>query len=168
MSESPDKPSPTEINQAIEAHGATLKKPPEGEALDGLKDRLDRVELLIEEIGQQSEVIEEIGRYVADLRSELVSIKTIRTGAILLSVIMASIWTGATLGIARSVIVFGNNLNGQYVLPAIIFSSIAIGALIISLVLRGVFRMTSERHKDDVLPPHVKELVEAYKLFRGV
>lgn len=124
------------------------------------------VELMLEQSALQGELVSEVRDYVKDLRSEAQTISTLRK---------------VMLGMALSYVVFVNMLLvcmmfyhqtffiliGPYGRVALILAAISSSLIIVIKILAGLFRTHGDRNKDEMLPPHLQQLLEVFKATQG-
>lgn len=124
-----------------------------------LSERLEKVEILIEDLGQFRQYKEELTDYIKELRTELEHIQTIRKCSIFSGAAIVLLLIGSFL----CVIFFDNDiirLFPDYALGAFVLSTVAGPIFILSVIIKGSFRTISDRNKDEMLPPHIKALLD--------
>lgn len=151
------------IYETIYDHGEEISRESEVNSAQ-IAERLDRVELLIEDLGVAKNVLVQLDRYVTDARSELSSIKQIRfwsvvacyaTILLLLGVFVCNLYFTQTW-IAGS---------REYVQGAFLIGTVGGAITLLIVVIKGAFRTISDRHKDDPLPEGLKDAIAAIQPF---
>jgi hypothetical protein len=140
----------------IEAPIPTLKE---------LQERLDQVELLIEQVGKTGQLVANLTTYLDDLRGEISSIKMMRRVAFFFALGFI-----AAIDLLGWYLLFKNTwfrYQETYFKGAVIVAIITATVVLLSIILRGAFQSISARHKDEMLPPHVKELYDAARMILG-
>ncbi|MEO1191620.1 MAG: hypothetical protein AAFY02_07685 [Pseudomonadota bacterium] len=146
----------------IAADAEETSKNEHSTASDTLLDRLDALEVVIEEVRRRKKLDDSLADYISDLRQEMQEIKLIRRWSISLSVFVSLILLVTAVYCATATPIWF--LNVPSYLQAPFLASLIIGAvLLLSLIVRGAFRGRADRNKDDLLPPNVKELFEMTK-----
>lgn len=136
------------------------------ETIEALKDRVDSVELLIEQYGQKTELLDSLSSYISDLRSELNDLRNFRFWTTIFAVLMS-----ATLFLLLVVCFIARPdwsmmLDGRY--QATLIVALGTGSvLILSILLKGIYRSRAERNDGDLLPESVKMIIEAYNSTKG-
>lgn len=157
--------------RVVNVHDNPLKEPKlaltdEAVPNDRLKEIVARwgdVEMLLEQHGRKSELIEEMKTYLDDLKKELRWVKWFR-GIILLIMITYIIFINALL-----IRIFFCDTSivttiGPYPTTALIVLILSTTAVLLGKTITGLFKTYGERNKDEYIPPHLKQLVEALKL----
>lgn len=130
-----------------------------GEDEDNQRDYL---EFLTEESMRRQELTDLVTEYVKDLKDELKSLLWMRIFAVLLAFLMAKVLFGFVAYLLIFTPGWFANLNTSFQAPLII-SFIGGSVLLVSLILKGVFRSRSDRNKDEVLPEHIKAVMDMMK-----
>ena len=133
----------------------------EGE-IQALRDRLDSLELLVEEFGQARELQNQIKDYVKDLQEEVADIRNYRFWVTAISVLMSVSLFSLLIACTVTKPTWFLELDGTLQVPLLV----ALGAgsvFLMSMILRGVYRSRHERHEGDYLPEAIKAALEAMK-----
>lgn len=132
------------------------------ELLIALQDRIDAVEALVEDFGQQHKLEAEVASYVEDLRKDSRQIRSIRRWAAMLTGVFS---VGLFLLLVALIVfepIWFVSVNSGLQVPLLV--SLAGGAVVlVSLLLKGAFRTRSERNADEFLPDNLKTIIEALK-----
>lgn len=126
----------------------------EGE-LEALRERLDSLELLVEEFGQARELQSEIQEYVRDLKEEVADLRNYRFWVTAVSVTMSISLFAILIACVISRPAWFLDLDGSLQVPFLL----ALGAgsvYLMSLNLRGVYRSRHERNHGEMLPEVIK------------
>lgn len=122
----------------------------------------DYIEFLTEEAMRKQRLTDEVTDYIQDLKEELKSLQWMRLFTVLLAFFMSK----ALFGFVAFLLIFSPEwfvkLNASFQAPLII-SFIGGAVFLVSLILKGVFRTRSDRNKDEVLPEHIKTVLEVIK-----
>lgn len=159
---SPDRET---IRRNIFAHGKAVQKS-SAATPDDLGERLDRVEMLIEDVGVAKNVLVELDQYVADARGELESIKCIR----FLTVAAGFITMLVLLGTFVCVVYFSDTwvmATEPYSRGEFVLATVGGTITILIVLLKGSFRTIGDRHKDDPMPEGIKEAISLVKSIIG-
>jgi hypothetical protein len=135
-----------EIRDAIFSHGKGIDSGQDSS--DDLASRLDKVELLIEDIGVAKNVLVSLDDYLSDAKGELQSIKKIRFWAVLICFLTIILLLGAFVcGIyfAETWIISSE----QYVKGAFLIATVGGAITLLIALLRGAFRSIADRHKSN-------------------
>jgi len=116
-------------------------------------------------MGQQAQLINNVNAYVVDLKNELSSMKKIRFFSIVISVAFLAFTSFLLFHSLFNSDAF-SILNGPYYKTAVFVSSMAAAVLIVSLLLKGAFRLVQERNADELMPPAIRQMLEAIKLLK--
>ena len=131
--------------------------------LNSLRDRIDSLELLVEEFGQARELQDAIRSYVTDLKEELADLRNYRFWVTAISVSMAATLFGLLVGCMIAKPKWFLDLDGALQVPLIV--ALGGGAVfLMSLCLRGVYRSRHERNQGEMLPEIIKVGREAMKI----
>ena len=157
--------------RVIKVHDNPLKEPKlaltdEAVPNDRLKEIVARwgdVEMLLEQHSRKSELVEEMKTYLDDLKKELCWVKWFR-GIIVFIMITYIIFINALL-----ICIFFYKTSivttiGPYPTTALIVLILSTTAVLLGKTITGLFKTYGERNKDEFIPPHLKQLVEALKL----
>lgn len=128
--------------------------------IEGLRTRLDEVELLIEEFAQARALQGAVSDYVADLRAELDDIKRFRWWVTLTSGLMSISLFCLIIYCAAYSPEWFVNLDASAKVPFLIACGGG-SVFLMSILLRGVYRSRSDRNKDEILPEHFKQIRDA-------
>lgn len=119
------------------------------------------VELLLERMGKQDELVSELQNYISDLRAEASIIGRMRK-----FMVAASIAYVIFVNMLLLCMLFYHQIFflvlGNYGKTALIVGVFSSSVVLVVKILAGLFRTHGDRNKDDVLPPHVKALIETY------
>lgn len=121
---------------------------------------------MLEQSGLQSELVAEVRDYVKDLREEASTISLLRKfmlGAALFYVLFVNMLLVCLLFYHQAFFIF----IGQYGRVALILAAISSSVIIVVKILAGLFRTHGDRNKDEMLPPHLQQLLEVFKLAQG-
>ena len=141
--------------------------PPKADSIsETLKRRLDEIELLAEKIGQTELLTGAATEYFRESTKELEHLRWYR---------MATMFVAACILIFMLLLLTNILFYHQvwfYLLGPITRSSLVIGTLggsiiLMTVILKGVFKASSDRSKDDGLPEHLKAALEIVKLSSG-
>lgn len=165
MSSSPNDKSLSEtIEEVISANADTVSKET---APAELGARLDKLEVLIEQLGQTTTLVANFADYVTDLKSDLRALRRTRFWMIVFAVLFV-------VGADVTVLIMIFHHGQWFALQETSFKSITFATtltasvVLISIMLKGAFHSLAERNKDDGgLPPHLKEGIDAIKLITG-
>ena len=58
-------------------------------------------------------------------------------------------------------------IQDSYFKPAVFIAILASTVVLLSIILKGAFHSLADRTKDDMVPPHLKEGIDALKLMLG-
>jgi hypothetical protein len=150
------------IETVISEHGKSLAK--ESGPPKQLEERLDKVELLIEEMGQKAELVTNFNDYVTDLRNDLESIRRTRFWLVILGIMF--------IGAIDLTLVFmmahEKFWSQDTYFKSVSFIGVLTGSVVLlSIMLKGAFHALAERKKDNMIPDHMKEGLDALKLLIG-
>ena len=159
MSQSPD-----DLASVIAKHGKSIggAKP---KAAD-LESRIDGLELAIEEAGQTASLVSNLNNYVTELRGDLKAVRSTRFWIVVLSIFFIVSANGGVF-----FLIFHHGvwfwLQDTYFKSVVIVSVMTASVVLLSIMLKGAFHSLAERAKDDNMPPHLKEAMDAVKLALG-
>lgn len=153
------KPSIADLIDSIQENAKSVSTNTE---IASLTDRIDALELLVEEYGQARHLQQELREYVSDLRGEVGDIRNYRfwvtAFAWLLSVGMFFL---LFLLIVSSPVWF-SKMDDH--LQAPLFIALITGAVVLMVILlKGVYRSRQERNHGEVLPEAVKVALETFR-----
>ncbi|AYD02176.1 hypothetical protein [Neorhizobium sp. NCHU2750] len=146
-----------------------LGEPSHGQGQDKVSMILEKwpaVELLLEQKGLQSDLINEVRDYVSDLRSEASTISKLRKLMVtcaLVYVLFVNLLLVCMLFYHQWFFILIGNYGRVGLIVAVISSSV----IIIIKILAGLFRTHGDRNKDEMLPPHLQHLLEVFKAAQG-
>ena len=129
-------------------------------------ERWPAVELMLERGGLQTELITEVKEYVRDLKKEAGTVGTLRK----LMVAFAIFYVGFVNLLLLCMLFYHQwffLLIGNYGRVALILAAVSSSVLIIVKILAGLFRTHGDRNKDEMLPPHLQNLLEVFKATQG-
>jgi hypothetical protein len=144
---------------AISAHGAklnatTVTSPKE------IEERLDALELAIEQAGLSAALVVRVDRYVSDLQADLAALRKTRLGLVLITLAFIAGINGTVF-----YLLFHHGvwfwLQDVYFKTALVISCMTSSVVLLSIMLKGAFHSLAERTKDDSLPPNLKEVLDA-------
>jgi hypothetical protein len=141
------------LETVISEHGKTLADQPS--ASTELEDRLDKIEVLIEAMG-----------HVTDLRGDLHAVRRTRFWMIVISLLFIFSVDGSVF-----YLMFHQGawywLQDSYFKSVVFLGSLTASVVLLSIMIKGAFHSLADRAKDDVIPPHVKEGMDALRLLLG-
>jgi hypothetical protein len=162
MTSEPDEPL-DDIGNLRRSISSSASRVPESVDISGLKDRLDALELLIEETGRSRALQDEVQSYIKDLKEEHADLRQFR-----FIVTTAS----ATMSVSLFVLLFLSvicqpkwlvSLPPSLQVPFLV--SLGGGSvLLMAILLKGVYRSRSERNQEDLLPESIRV---AFETLRG-
>jgi hypothetical protein len=124
-----------------------------------LETRLNDAEYLLEQLGQTKLLTETASEYFRQSTIELVHLKYYRLAA----TIGAALMLVFLLGLLVCVIFFHQIwffLQGQVTRSAVIIGTLTGSIILMTVILKSVFKSASDRSKEDMLPPHLKDALE--------
>jgi len=144
---------------AIAEHGKTLETPT---IPTEFEERLDALELAIEQAGRSAALVVKVDNYVSDLRADIRSLRTTRFFLVLITLLFI-----AGINTAVFFLLFHHGawfwLQEAYFKTAMVVGSLTSSVVLLSIMLKGAFHSLSERTKDDTVPPNLKEIFDAVK-----
>ncbi|MEH2504012.1 hypothetical protein V1290_002823 [Bradyrhizobium sp. AZCC 1578] len=144
---------------AISAHGKTLETPAVPKEIE---ERLDALELAIEQAGRSAALVVKVDHYVSDLQADLRALRTTRFFLVLLTLLFVGAVNGTVF-----YLLFHHGawfwLQDVYFKTALVVGSLTSSVVLLSIMLKGAFHSLSERTKDDSVPPNLKEIFDAIK-----
>jgi hypothetical protein len=154
------------FEKVISEHGKSLAGPPGASNENELEARLDKLEVLIEEMGQTAALVTNFNDYVTDLRADVRAIRSTRFWMIVVSLLFVF---GLDLTIVYLMFLHGDWfwLQDTYFKTAVFVGSLAASVVLLSIMIKGAFHSLADRAQDDIIPPHVKEGIDALKMFLG-
>jgi hypothetical protein len=157
---------PDELQTVISEAGKKLEEEKSDLTPEATGERLDRLETLIESMGQASELVVVFNTYIGDLQREVTSVRRIRFVLIFLSVAFI-VWINVTLYLLvfKHGLIF--ELEDTYLKGAVFIGTLTASVVLLSIMLKGAFHSLAERHKEEMLPPHIKEIMDAVKMVLG-
>jgi hypothetical protein len=160
-----DKSLSETIEEVISANAGTVSQ--ETAAPAELGARLDKLEVLIEQLGQTTTLVANFADYVSDLKSDLKALRRTRFWLIVIAIVFV-------LGSDLTVLIMIFHHGQWFALQETSFKSISFAStltasvILISIMLKGAFHSLAERNKDDGgLPPHLKEGMDLIKMITG-
>ncbi len=126
-------------------------------SLEELKQKIEELEVLLERAGKNYKYIDSLNNYTETLTAEAQFYKKARWYMILFSLILIVF----LLSLLVFVLFFHQlffYFQGPYFRSALVFATIGGSVIVTSLVLRGVFRLATERNATEELPPHMREM----------
>lgn len=157
-------PSKGSIEDVISGHGESISPSPQSPEIAA---QLDRVELLIEELGKRNELVGNFADYVTELKKDVVALRRTRFWLLLLTIVFI-VGTDAT--VLYVVINHSKWFSQQdiYFKSVVFVGTLTASVVLLSIMLKGAFHSLAERNKeDDGLPPHIKAAMDALKLLVG-
>jgi hypothetical protein len=143
----------------IEANASTIR---DDETLASLRERLDAVELLVEEVGRTKDLQDEVTDYVADLKAELNDLKNFRWWVTAFSAGMSVALFLVLLACVISRPDWFMALDGP--LQVSVLAGLgAASVFLMSMLLKGVYRTRQDRNNDEILPEHLRQVVDTFK-----
>jgi uncharacterized integral membrane protein len=131
-------------------------------AVDALSRRMDDIELALEGIGRSQTFVEEYAKYCVAMRRDAEELTRIRWFALVGAALMMLAFMIAVM----KLVFFTDSwfwLAGSSWKSAEIVSLVAGSVGLMIVILRGAFRTISERNQDDIVPEHLKTILEAAK-----
>jgi len=123
--------------------------------------RWSDLELLLERSAKADHLTSELQSYISELRQDVSAVKFLRNG-----MMIATLAYIVFINLLLLCLLFYHKLfflaMGQYgkaILILVVFSS---SVILIAKILGGLFRTHGDRNKDEMLPPHLKAIIEAY------
>ncbi|MBC6440096.1 MAG: hypothetical protein GDA49_06745 [Rhodospirillales bacterium] len=156
----PPQPDLAGPESDIDREAASLSPEDPDNEMGELRQRLDDVGLLVEEVFQAKELHRSVSRYVEDLREELKDLKRFRLWTTVFSVVMSwllFLLIGYCVAFAPEWFVA---LDGSVKVPFLIACGGG-SVFLMSILLRGVYRSRSDRNRDEILPEHLKQIRDA-------
>jgi hypothetical protein len=160
-----DQPKPdfSSIRSTAQADAASAT----GSTDSDLRDRLDKLELALEQISINAQFIEAFTNYCRSMRVDVITLIIMRIVVVALAILMILGFVGLTCFVLfwdwRQFSSISDSVKGT------MFVSVVAGSIAILLVLlRGTFRTVGERNKDDIVPDHLKELMDLAKNVAGI
>ncbi|MCH2180332.1 MAG: hypothetical protein MK106_16190 [Mariniblastus sp.] len=155
-----------DLEEVLGAIKRDAKSVPLSDDLDALKERLDRVEYLVEEVGRARQLQIALQDYINDLTVETEEIRKYRFW------ITAFAWLAAVGMLALDFFMIVSepewfrNLDGKLQVPLMI--SFVTGSVVLWVILiKGVYRSRNERHSGEVIPEPVRLALETYNSSQG-
>jgi len=122
--------------------------------------------LLIERLSLAIEFTNKVGEFVDESKQELVHLKRYRLAVVVFSGLLIAFLLGFLVcAVFRDKWFF--LLLGPYTRSAIILATLAGTIVLVTVVAKSVFKSSSERFKDELLPPHIKEIIENARKMLG-
>jgi hypothetical protein len=144
---------------AISAHGKTLDEltvPKE------IEERLDALELAIEQAGRSAALVVKVDSYVSDLQADIRALRTTR-----LFLVIITLFFIVCVNVSVFYLLFHHGawfwLQEAYFKTAMVVGDLTSSVVLLSIMLKGAFHSLSERTKDDTVPPNLKEIFDAVK-----
>lgn len=141
-------------------------QPTPDENLRLILEKWPAVELMLEQSGLNAELVTEVRDYVKDLRDEASTISLLRkvmVGIAIFYVIFVNMLLVCMLFYHQAFFIF----IGPYGRVALILAAISSSVIIVVKILAGLFRTHGDRNKDEMLPPHLQQLLEVFKATQG-
>lgn len=150
-----------DIRGPIEDHIRFIPETPSNIDPD-LAKRLDALEGLIESYGKKNELISTVSDYVQHLRRDVIISRRIR----IFAVAFASIFISIIFGFLICIMIFHQIfflVLGTYDRAALIVSSIVACVIILTIMLKGAFSGSALSDGEDLVPEHVKAIIDIAK-----
>ncbi|AQS41931.1 MAG: Hypothetical protein BHV28_12460 [Candidatus Tokpelaia hoelldobleri] len=122
-------------------------------------ERWGNVEALLEHSGRTSELVAVTNEYIQDLKNEIRSIRMIRFWALIGSSVYV-LFLNAILICLMFFHKFFFLFMGSYAKVAMIVLVISSSSILFGKILSGVFKTYGERHKEEYIPPQLKQVIE--------
>lgn len=126
---------------------------------NGLRERMDELELRLEEFGRARKLQEELQDYVADLKQELGDLRRYR---LIVTIVTTSVAVSFFVLIVGCMIVRPKwfvALDGALQVPLLV-ALIGGSVFLLTILLKGVYRTRTDRNTDDMLPEHIKAILQ--------
>jgi hypothetical protein len=152
----------SDIKDLIRAGSAKMQPKIDLSISEELKRRLDEIELLIEEIGQTRKLADSATDYFNESAKELAHLRWYR----IITMACAGLLVMFLVGFLVCVVFYHQTwfyLQGEVTRSAIIVGALSGSIILMSVAIRGVFKATSDRSKEDGLPDHLKDAIEIVK-----
>lgn len=125
-----------------------------------LESRLAQMEAAGEGREKFVRFLDLLNEYVVDLKNELRSVRFIRFVTVVFALSFAALLAAVMICVVfferQSFFWFNSNA-----FPVLIIGTVSGTVLLYISLLKGSFRTISDRHKDDLMPEHVKEVRDA-------
>lgn len=157
------QPDTADLSSTIKAHGEGIH---EDVIDDALAARLDKIEFLVEQYGKAQELQSAVAEYIDDLRAEQQDIRNFRFWITLLAVLMATGLVSTVAGLIIIRPIWFILLEYRYQ-ATLLFSFSTLSVVVLTVLLKGVFRARAERNHDEVIPEHLKFVLESLSVIRG-
>jgi hypothetical protein len=134
---------------------AAAESPAPNNVTSAMADRLDKVELLIEQMGRNTHYVQTFNDYVSGLKSELRILRWIR----ILAVLLATVFIFTAFGTLLCILFYHKGwfwTLGTYDRAALIVGSLAACVVILSILLKGAFKALSDAEHGEIVPEHLK------------
>jgi hypothetical protein len=156
----------SDIKSLIKASGAKMSPPKADLISETLKRRLDEIELLAERIGQTDLLTDAATEYFRESTKELEHLRWYRMATM---IVAAGLLVFLLILLTR--ILFYHQvwfyLQGPITRSSLIIGTLGGSIILMTVILKGVFKASSDRSKDDGLPEHLKAALEIVKLSSG-
>tara|TARA_B100001971_G_C18164869_1_gene523570 strand:- start:204 stop:701 length:498 start_codon:yes stop_codon:yes gene_type:complete len=150
-------PESEDLASTIKAHG---KQIPDASNGDEVAKRLDDIELLIEQYGRAVRLQDSVSHYVDDLREELADLRNFRFWVATLGILISFGLMSAVACLMVLHPAWFLEIDGKYQAGLLLsFSTMAV--VVLTVLLKGVFRSRAERNHDELLPEHLRVIIEA-------
>jgi len=130
------------------------------EKLIFFSDNWPKIELLVEQSQKTKDLVDKLDTYIDSIKEDMQSIKRIRLFVAGFSVAVISALM-LTLGYF---LLCDNSFlteNKSYAGTAYVIASISASVVLLVGLIRGSFKSIRDRHKDEQLPPHVVQIIDA-------
>ena len=139
---------------------------PNADAVNKILERWPEIELALERFGRSEKLVSELQGYITDLRNDASTVRSLRT--------VTMVATGAYILFTNLLLIcllfyhqFFFLMMGTYGHTALIIVVFSSSVILIAKVLAGLFRTHGDRHKDDMLPPHLQTIMEAIRAMQS-
>lgn len=159
-STSNEPPAKADIDSTLDAMATDASSVSDSPTDSALARRLDEVELLIEEVALSRELQKNVAEYVDDIRAELTDLRNFRLWATTFAILAAvGLFSMLVFLIIASPDWF-LSLDGKFQFAAM--ASFGGGSVVLfSMILKGLYRSRNERHQDELVPEHIRTIVDA-------
>jgi len=141
-----------------ESDGNFGEQPSGKKSIDRLISRWSEIEALLESSGRSSELDERLLEYITDLQKDNTQVQWIRNVIISVATIFIGVlWYYLIVFIKDEWLYF--LLIGQNARVAFIVGLFALTGIFLTVVIRGSFKMTKDRHEDN-LPSSIQTIVD--------
>lgn len=129
-------------------------------SLKEFKDGMAKVDAVLALFDQRPIFESALSDYLSEMRREVQVISYLRAGIVVVAALLILVLLSTLLYLV-SHWPWWFAMQGQYVKATLVIGCIAGPVSICLIALKGTLRITSDRMKDDILPPAAKEIVDA-------